>query len=117
VLCLGLAGCSRRDTSDIPATPRNTTEAAAQLEEVFAESPPEVQTTAAAATEALRTRDYERAVVAVQAMQDQRSLTLEQGLVVRNSMVTLQKQLVEAAERGDPQAKRAFEMIKRMNPK
>lgn len=88
-------------------------EAAAQLQEAFTAAPTEAKENATIASEALRQADYEKAVVALQVIKDQGSLTFEQGLAVHNSMVSLEARLIAAMGAGDQNAKQAYEILKK----
>lgn len=109
-LLLG-AGCGKSDEDAGVLTP---VQAARSLDEHFAEAPPDVQHTVRMASEALREGNAEKAVVALQTARAQPTLTLDQGLAVHNSLVALEHQLIAAAEAGDENAKRAYELLKRV---
>ena len=49
-------------------------------------------------------------------MQYRQDLTYEQAMAARNSMFSLQKQLAEASLRGDTNAHRVIEMIRKTLP-
>lgn len=109
---LGLAaGCGKADEDAGVLTP---VQAARSLDEHFAEAPPDVQQTVRVASEALREGNAEKAVVALQTARSQPTLTLDQGLAVHNSLVALEHQLIAAADAGDENAKRAYELLKRV---
>src|SRR5262245_7723975 len=105
-----LQGCARSDQATSTAVPRNPQEAASQLQSVFAKAPPEVRQTADTASSAMRKGDYERAVVALQAIRSGTNVSFEQGLAVHNSVVAMERQLINAAEAGDENAKRAYKI-------
>lgn len=94
----------------IPTTPK---ESAAQVEQVFQQAVPEVKHAATTAADAMRTGDFERAVVSLQVIRQQENLTLEQGMAIHNSMANLESQLISRIEAGDQNAKRAFELLKK----
>jgi hypothetical protein len=115
---LAVCGCGKTGTGkDLPA-PKTTKQAASQLEQVFATTTagvsPEVKNNAVVASQALRSGEYETAIVSLSAIKQSQNLTLEQGMVVHNSMVALKGRILAAMEAGDPNAKRAFELLKRM---
>ncbi|HVR36805.1 MAG TPA: hypothetical protein VMS21_13230 [Methylomirabilota bacterium] len=120
-LTVMLTACSKDSQSGGPgselitAPPKNTSEAADQMEAVFAEAPPQVKANAVDASQALKTKDYEQAVIIVHALQTQENLTHEQGLAARNTMVTLQKDLIRAMEAGDTNAQKAFERLRELH--
>lgn len=116
--CLWLfrGGSSGVDTSGetAPATPD---QAAAQVEQVFQEAQPEIKEAATSAVDAMRKGEYERAVVSLTVVRQQPTLTLQQGMAVHNSLVNLEAHLIQAIENGDPNAKRAYEVLRRSKQK
>lgn len=110
-------GCSRKaetaESQETMAVPAKPAQAAAQLQTVFASSPPEAHDNAAIAAQAIQTADYEKAVVSLQVIKDQGNLTFEQGMAVHNSMVSLEARLITAMGSGDPNAKRAYDLLKK----
>ncbi len=117
-LHLSLVGCGRSPKGEadlkVPETPA---QAAAQVEEAFSTSEPAVKDTAAAAADAARAGNYEKAVVALQSLKQRPDATLQQGLAVHGYLVNLEAQLINAAAAGDEKAKRAYEMLKAMKRK
>ncbi len=115
-----LAGCGRKADSQGPqiaVTPPKPQEAANQIEQAFSSTPEDVKGVANVASQALRTADYEAAVQSLGIIKEKGNLTFEQGLAVHNSMVSLEAKLIAAAEAGDPNAKRAYEQLKRARRK
>jgi hypothetical protein len=114
-LPLLLSGCSRSANQSGSAAPvLKPKEAASQLQQVFVTADPEVKSTATAATKALQTADYEQAIESLQTIKARGNLTFEQGIAVQNSMIALESRLISAAESGDANAKRAYELLKRV---
>ena len=111
-LPLVFGGCSK-SAGDGGATAHTPKEAASQLQQAFANAPVEVKNDANVASEALRTADYEKAVQSLAIMKARQNLTLEQGVAVYNSMMALDAKLIAAMEAGDPNAKRAWEQLKK----
>jgi hypothetical protein len=110
-----VTGCSRKAEADTsgavaPAKPR---EAANQLEQAFTAADQDLKKVADAASTALRTSDYEAAVQSLSLMKEQGDLTLDQGLAIHNSLVSLEGRLITAAAAGDANAIRAYEQLKR----
>ncbi len=105
------AGCGKSDPDAAILTPA---QAAKSLDDHFAEAPPEVRQTVRVASEALREGNAEKAVVALQTARSAPTLTLDQGLAVHHSLVALEHQLIAAADAGDENAKRAYDLLKRM---
>ncbi|MBI2948414.1 MAG: hypothetical protein HYY23_12285 [Verrucomicrobia bacterium] len=104
-------GCSKSGDA-VPAA--NTPEqAAASLDQTFAGAPPAVRDNVAAASDALRRRDYEKAVVTLHQAQKAEGVTLQQGIAIHNSSVLLEGELIKGIERGDPRAKAAYELLRR----
>lgn len=114
---LGLAGCGKPAGDADLALPDTPAKAAEKVEEVFATAEPEARDMAGAASEAVRTGNYEKAVVALQSLKARPSPSMEQGLAVHGYMVNLEAQLIQAADAGDANAKRAFELLKKMKAK
>lgn len=111
ILLMAFSGCTKSTSDGLPtaSTPK---EAASQIQEAFVSAPAEVRSEAKVASEALRTADYEKAIVSLEVMKARQNLTFEQGMAVHNSMVALETKLLTAMEAGDPNAKRAIELLK-----
>jgi len=105
-------GCSK-STSDSGVTVSSPKEAASQIQEAFANANAEVKNNAEVASQALRTADYEKAIQSLEAMKARQNLTFEQGMAVHNSMISLEARLIAAMDSGDPNAKRAYELLKK----
>ena len=88
-------------------------EAASSLQQAFASAPQEVKKNADAASEALRSAQYEQAIVSLQAMTARNDLTLDQGMAVYNSMAALEAKLIADADAGNANAKKTYELLKR----
>lgn len=108
-----LSGCSKfsRDNDAIASTPK---EAASHLEQAFAAADAEAKRNAELASEAMRKGEYEKAVVSLQVIRSGENVSLEQGMAIHSSIVTLESQLIMAIEAGDPNAKPAHELLKRI---
>ena len=112
-LLLGLNGCGKPPTNGTPtATPPKPKEAASQLDQVFVSANVEVKNTANVASEALRTANYEKAIDSLQLIKARQNLTFEQGMAVYNSERALEASLIAGVNAGDPNAKRAYELLK-----
>lgn len=105
------AGCkkSAEDSLVIAETPQ---EAATQLEQAFDTAPPEIKQSVVSASQALRQGQYEQAVVNLQVVRNSETLTLDQGLAVHSSVVAMEQALISRIEAGDPNARRAYELLK-----
>ena len=112
VLCAG--GCGKSATEAERPVPRNPREAASQIEQAFVQAPPEIKQVSGAASDAMQKGDYEKAVVSLHVLQGGKGITLEQGLAIHNSMVALEGRLISAVESGDPNAKRAYQLLKEL---
>jgi hypothetical protein len=108
------AGCGKTETDPLAVIPRNPEEAATQVEQVFRDAPPPILEAATQASEAMRRGDYEQAVVSLQVAKNQEAVTLQQGMAIHNSMVAMEASLIRAMEAGDPQAKQAYEILRRL---
>jgi hypothetical protein len=112
-----LIGCgSSFSEADLPA-PETPKEAASVVEQAFQPAAPEVREVAEVASEAMRAADYEKAVVSLHALKDREGVTPSQGMVVYQSMVALEAQIVNAMDAGDPRAKQAYETLKKLKRK
>ena len=113
-MVLGFSGCGKSTQPGEPsASPPKPKEAASQLQQAFVAAEPELKDTATVASKALQTTDYDAAMQSLEAIKARGNLTFEQGMAVHNSMVALEGKLVEAADAGDPEAKRAYERLKK----
>lgn len=111
---LAFTACSKSEKDFTPtATPPKPQEAASQLQQAFTTATPEVQTTAQVASEALRTADYEKAIQTLQTIKARQNLTYDQGIAVYNSERALEAKLIMDMNAGDPNAKRAYELLKK----
>lgn len=105
------AGCkkSSEDSLVIAETPQ---EAATQLEQAFNTAPPEIKQSVVSASQAMRQGQYEQAVVNLQVVRNSEALTLDQGLAVHSSVVAMEQALISRIDAGDPNARRAYELLK-----
>ena len=106
--------CKKSAEEALVTPPKNTREAATQLEQVFEQSPVEIKQSANVASTAIRGGDYEKAVVSLMAVRESGKLTPEQGIAIHNSMVTMEMNLIRLMEAGDPKAKKAYETLKKL---
>jgi hypothetical protein len=114
ILAIPAGGC--RDKTADPmeqAAPMQPKRAASQLDNAFAAAPADVQSFAKAASDSLQKADYESAVQSLQMIKEQGGLTVDQGLAVHNSMISLEAKLINAMVAGDPNAKRAYDQLKK----
>ena len=108
------SGCSKPDADGTPtAIPPQPQEAASQLQQAFTSANPEAKNTATVASEALRTADYEKAIQSIQTIKARQNLTYDQGIAVYNTERALEARLIAGINAGDPNAKRAYELLKK----
>jgi hypothetical protein len=111
-LFLLLSGCGRSDIESGSIALSTPKEAASQLERAFEKADPEIKKNVDTASEAIRNGEYEKAVVSLQVIRGSEGISLEQGVAIHSSIVTLESKLISAMEAGDPNAKRAYELLK-----
>lgn len=110
-----MAGCGQK--TDDPAAPTSPKAAASELEQAFAAAPAAVRSDADAAAAAMRTGEYEKAVASLQNVRSAPNVSMDQGLAIHKSVVSLERDLIQAAESGDANAKRAYELLKALKRK
>lgn len=106
-----LTACNKSEKG-VVSTPK---EAAVHIEQVFKEAPPTLKKEADTASEALRTGDYEKAIVSLDTMRTGNDITPEQLMAIHSSMVTLETKLINAMEAGDEKARKGFELLKQLH--
>lgn len=109
--CLGSAGC-KKASDDVHIETKNPKVAASQLEKAFSSAPPELAEHAKTAAQAMEAGEYERAISSLEVVRGNENLTLEQGIAVHSSVVSMETKLIQAIQAGDPNAKRAYELLK-----
>lgn len=115
LLGLGLSACNKRDGDAVNVgTPKA---AAAGLDAAFSAAPAPVQENVRLVSQAMRDGHYDQAVVSLQVVRSQENLSLEQGMAIQGSILTLEQQLVQGVQSGDPNAKRAYELLKALKRK
>lgn len=108
------SGCGKADKEFTgSAAPPQPKEAATQIQQAFTGSSVEVKKNAEVVSESLRTANYEKAVETLQVIKAQPNLTLDQGMAVYNSEMSLEAKLIAGMQAGDPNAKRAYELLKK----
>jgi hypothetical protein len=112
-LLLATSGCSKsgKDIS-VSTTPLQPKEAASQMQQAFVSASPEAKREADAASEYIRTANYEQAVQSLGSIKAKQNLTYEQGIAVYNSEQSLVARIITGVQAGDPNAKRAYELLK-----
>ena len=111
----GLAGCGKPKTEGVELSdkPQKPEQAATQLEQVFVAAEPDLKQVADVASDALQKADYQAAVHSLQTIKERGGLTIDQGIAVQNSMISMEARLISAAAAGDQNAKRAYEQLKK----
>ena len=106
-----LTACGRQDASERPIV-TNPKEAATSLEASFENAPAAVQENVRLASEAMRKAEYEQAILSLGAVREQSNMTLDQGLAVHSAVVSMESELIAAMQSGDPNARRAYELLR-----
>ena len=88
-------------------------QAASALDQAFTAASAPVKQDVFAVSEALRKRDYEKAIVSLHTVQQAPGITMEQGMAIKNSSVLLESELIRAMENGDKNAEKAYQLLKR----
>ena len=109
-IALVIGGCNKGGSDSSVLKPK---QAASTLEQAFGKANEEIKNTASLATDALRTADYEKAVVSLGVLRARPDLSVQQQMAVQESEATLTSMLVTAMDAGDAKAKQAYEMLKR----
>lgn len=114
VLLLAAGGC-RKSAEEIAvaATPPPPKEAAAQIQQAFDSASAEVKDTAKVFSQSLQTANYEQAIQSLQVIKARENLTLQQGTAVYNSEMALEARLIAGIQAGDPNAQRAYDLLKK----
>ena len=114
VLLLTASGCNKSAKEiTVAATPPPPKEAAAQIQQAFISASPEVKDTANVFSQSLQTANYEQAIQSLQAIKARENLTLQQGTAVYNSEMALEARLIAGIQAGDPNAQRAYDLLKK----
>ncbi len=111
---IAIAGCGARDDT-APVT--TTAQAIHQLDRAFTGAPENFRKAATDASNALNTGDLGKAVESLGALRSSEGVSVDQGLAVHNTMVMLESTLLEKAESGDAEARRAYALLKRLKQK
>lgn len=115
-LLLLIAACSKQPKEDLTIA-RTPKEAASQIDQAFVAANAATKQAAAAASEAMRKGDYEKAVVSLQVVRSSPEITVEQGFAIHSSAVAMEARLISAIESGDKNAERAYQLLKAMKKK
>ncbi len=111
LICI-LSGCGgneeRLRSSGTPV------EAADHLTEAFENASAQTKKNAGIASEAMRKGEYGKALVALESVKNS-SPTFEQGIAVNDSLISLEHELISQMANGDPNARQAYQILKRVN--
>ena len=112
---LATVGCGKSNPEDATpsAAPPKPQAAATELQHAFVNARPEVQKPVQEAAQALQSANYEQAIKSLETVRVRPGLTPEQNMAIHNSSRSLETRLIAAMEAGDPNAKRAYEMLKK----
>ena len=113
VLSVIFVGCSKQTNPMERGAPGSPKDAAQQLDQAFATADAQKKAQVAAASQALKNLEYEKAVVSLQLLKKEGNLTTEQGVAVHNSMISLEAKIIDAIDAGNENAKRAYEQLKK----
>ncbi|MBM3835665.1 MAG: hypothetical protein FJ403_20825 [Verrucomicrobia bacterium] len=113
IVCSLFIGCGNSN-DDGRLTAKSTEQAASVLDQSFANADTAMKQNVSAVSEALRKREYEKAVISLQAVQQAPNITIDQGMAIQNSSILLERELVNAIERGDKNAERVYQLLKQM---
>ncbi len=108
---IALTGCGKSGPED-PTNAGTPEQAASELEQAFANASPDVKKEAAAASQAMRDAEYQKAIMSLETVRSKQNITLEQGIAIQGSAISLESRLIQAMEDGDPNAARAYQMLK-----
>ena len=108
-----LVGCGQEDghirTSSSPE------EAADHLSDAFAKADGETQKNADIASKAIKKGQFSKALYAIETIKAKPDMNFDQGVAINDSLVNLESELIYRMEDGDPKAKAAYQLLKRIN--
>ena len=113
-LLLASSACNKSHSDGDYKIASTPAEASSQIAQAFQSAPAAVKEPATTAAAAMRDGDFEKAVVSLQVIRQSEALTLEQGLAIHSSVVALEARLINAMQAGDPNARRAYELLKQL---
>jgi len=108
-----VCGCGSKPEGSMNSA--NPAEAAAELDRTFKNADAATKKNADAVSEAMKRGEYEKAVVSLQNVRRSGSLTLDQGVAVHRSVISVESELISAMESGDENARKAYQLLKQMN--
>lgn len=112
LVVLSFVGCGDPAGQDYKRSSETSAEAADHLTEAFANGK---ANKAAAASQFLKNGEYKKAIAAIHLLKTTPSMTLEQGIAIRDFLDNLSREISEQAEDGDPKAKAALSMLREIS--
>jgi hypothetical protein len=112
-LLLVLMACSSCDRATKAPAPVPLEQLPAALEKVFSKADPGTKELAGSVAASVRSQDYPKAYLDLQALVGQPKLSREQGDLAARSMFTVHEALQAAQAKGDPTAAQALEIQRR----
>lgn len=106
-------GCGSKPEGSLSSA--NPAEAAAEMDRTFKNADAATKKNADAVSEAMKRGEFEKAVVSLQNVRRSGSLTLDQGVAVHRSVISVESELISAMESGDENARKAYQLLKQMN--
>ena len=94
---------------------QNVDGAADHLSEAFAGSDSALQKHAKAASEAMRKKTRDALISLQEIKLSGKVKDVNEGIAVRDSLINLEQELIYAMEDGDPNAAKAYQLLKRVN--
>lgn len=110
---LALIGCGSDDGAIRHSS--DPQEAADHLSDAFAGADAEARKTAGIASDAIKKGQYQKALYAIETIKKRPDVNFDQGVAVRDSLVNLEEELIYRMRDGDPKAKQAYQLLKRIN--
>jgi TRAP-type mannitol/chloroaromatic compound transport system substrate-binding protein len=116
VVCLGLGfalwttGCGGEGGT--PEEIKSVQETQSRLESAFEDSNPEAQKQTENLVKSLGQQNYDQAYRALNSFQTQTVTNMQQVMAVEDAYRRLQYEVLQAMEKGDPNAKRIWQQIK-----
>lgn len=108
-------GCGSQD--EVLPVAKTPEQAASQIEQAFSGAKGPARDVAAAASDAMRKGDFEKAIVSLQTVRATPDVTVDQGMAIHSTTIMLEERLVSAIESGDKNAERAYQLLKAMKRK
>lgn len=108
-----LIGCGQEDGHIRKSS--SPEEAADHLSDVFANADADTQKNADIASKAIRKGQFSKALYAIETIKAKPDVNFDQGVAINDSLINLESELIYRMEDGDPKAKAAYQLLKRIN--